>query len=198
MEPALTRQPIERRATPGATTERGAVLVELVVSTVLLLLLISIATQLLSATQRRFARAGRAMENTSLDLVVARLRHDVRDAGAVLARTSASWSHDGLVLRTLAGERVRWRLDDEDLVRDVLSTLGTTLPDRRQVLLKDVVTFRWRRPPSTLRAVLEIEVVDRGQVERLGTAAPATGVAASTLRRRALRVALRGVGGRSW
>ncbi len=180
-------------------SRRGAALLELVISAGLLTLAIGIAAQILVASQQRMARAGRGLENVSLDLVLARLRHDVRDARGISTPTTVLWSHDGLVLETLAGDRIRWLMEAGTLVRELRPRAGSGMADQRQIVLRDVVTFRWRRPPTPHRALVEIELVDRANSHRIGTVSPATGASpAPVLRHRALRIAVRGAGGRTW
>ncbi len=178
---------------------RGVALLELVISAGLMVLALGIAAQILVASQQRMARAVRGLENVSLDLVLARLRHDVRDARSVSTPTTVLWSHDGLVLETMAGDRVRWLMEAGTLVRELRRRTSSGIADQRQVVLRDVATFRWRRPPTPHRPLVEIELVDRASGHRIGTVSPATGAPLPpVLRHRALRVAVRGIGGRVW
>ena len=159
----------------------GFSLLELVVATLLLSLVMLIASQVLLDTQRFAALAQQELTPPDAGLALLRLRGDARASNSIRTRTREGQRRLELTGAADRGRgKILYFLDDEELIREVVDRSGSGIS--RGTLLRGVEYFRWRRID---RGLLEIEL----QTRPVGTVgAPTTNAAAS---HRWLRVALR-------
>ncbi|HSM13368.1 MAG TPA: prepilin-type N-terminal cleavage/methylation domain-containing protein [Thermoanaerobaculia bacterium] len=140
----------QRRAQAGFT------LVELAVSTLLLLLVLVIAHGLLVESARILRASAERALRPEARLALRQLGRDIRAAPP--RSTGPLWTSAPLDLALPEGVG-RWERAGESLVRRRFAPDGSNLGARP--MLDDVVAFRWRTPVPGL---LEVEVVRRAPV----------------------------------
>ncbi len=133
-----------------STGERGASLLEAVISLALISGVVAAAGPLIVQSARLFVVTGRTLTDPSAAAVSGWLRRDVHQATAVEAWTG-EWSPSLLALRQADGEVVTWEALEGALVRRRIAVDGHLL-DRR-VLLRRVKNWRWR----SFRGLVEVE-----------------------------------------
>jgi hypothetical protein len=183
---------VSRRQHAPPAGEGGFTLVELSVATLLLLLVLLMATQLLLETQRIFVRMNAEAQNPIAELAWAQLRSDVHKAVALPGGLVGSGGR--LDLAQPSGT-VRYLRMGEDLQRLVLAPDGTTILGRR-TLLRGVVSWNWQ----SLAGVLMIEITHRAQEIPRGAqlVAPPQRQVEQTLETRSFWFAPRGGVHHSW
>jgi len=175
----------------AARRQAGFSLLELAVSSTLLLLALLLVGEQLGAARLQVARGEAHALEPSVILAIEQLRADIllskgADTSSIFA-ASNEWTHEPLSLRGHPAGTVVFALEGRQLIR----RLPTTSGDPGRPMLSGVTLFRWlRRSPGD---VLQIEVAYR-RPSPVGTD-PALG---GKLVRRVIRVSPRANGGIRW
>lgn len=125
------------------SSEAGFTVLELTIASVLFLLGLLLATQLLLESQRMLVHVAAEQRNVLPEYALRLLRRDLHNSREILS-PGLGWSGDQLLLRTRDGTgdvQVRYRLDGDCLERAVAEP-GEELVGR--CLLREVVSWRWR------------------------------------------------------
>ncbi len=167
--------------------EAGFTVVELLVSTAVMMVVMSLATGLLLESQIQISRVQAELRNPLPRYALARLRHDLEGAAAVPALLPG-WRAGRLTVVGDEGERIVWLSMGNELYRILVSVDGAEIS--RQRILGDVVSWRWRRLGENL-----VDIAFRVRFSR-AVGAPRVGVpsgmtATTTVRESRLRVWLR-------
>ncbi|HYL04807.1 MAG TPA: prepilin-type N-terminal cleavage/methylation domain-containing protein [Thermoanaerobaculia bacterium] len=129
-----------RSGATGGRREGGFTLVELVVSMLLFVVVVSIAAELLGEAQQMLVDAGREALDPAAALIAMRLRADVQGASAAVAAQNPDLSCAFLELSGQPPGPIFYRLVAGDLVRSVLD--GSGAPLGSAVLLHRTTSFR--------------------------------------------------------
>lgn len=172
---------------------RGFTLVELLVALAVLLLVLLLAGQILLESQRMLLRTAAELEGGPTELAISLLESDLQSARSI-ANPRLLWTGAPLRLEGHPDGRLRWEVRDSRLERVLSDARDRDL--ERRVVVREVVTWRWRSiPPRLVDVALGVA---RTRAPR-GPALLARGAGTRReLREESLRVALRGAGGRSW
>ena len=144
---------MSRRSPAPRPAERGFTLVELAVSTLLLLIVLAVAHGLLVESARILRASALRSLRPDDRLAVRLLRQDV--LASAPHSLALGWSSLPLDLRSESGT-TRWQRDGELLSRRRFTPLGVDLGVRP--MLDEVVVFRWR---TLLPGLIEVEIVRR-------------------------------------
>lgn len=128
-----------RRRPPPSGPQAGFTLVEVLVSLVLLILVLSIAAQLLGETQQMLVDAAREARDPAAALIATRLRVDVQGAAGAVAAPSPELACAYLELVGNPEGVIFYQLAGGGLVRSVLAADGT--PVGSGVLLRGATAF---------------------------------------------------------
>lgn len=131
--------------------ERGATLIEMLISLALISILIMAAGPLIIQSARVFATTGRALTDPETTTVSGWFRRDIHNAVSVAAVTG-EWSTLGLGLRQQDDEVVVYEAIGDTLIRRRFDLAGELL-DRR-VLTRGLERWRWR----AYRGLIEVEI----------------------------------------
>lgn len=123
----------------GFSPQAGFTLVEVLVSLVLLILVLSIAAQLLGETQQMLVDAAREARDPAAGLVATRLRVDVLGASGAVAAQSPDLTCAYLELVGNPEGVIFYQLAGGALVRSVLAADGT--PEGSEALLRGATAF---------------------------------------------------------
>lgn len=127
-----------RRPSPRSGPQAGFTLVEVMVSLVLLILVLSIAAQLLGETQQMLVDAAREARDPAAGLIATRLRVDVLGASGAVAAQNLDLTCSYLELVGNPEGAILYQLAGDSLVRSVLAD-GT--PGRPGTLLRGATAF---------------------------------------------------------
>lgn len=169
--------------------EAGFSLVELLVASVLVLLALALAAQLLLESQFTYALAGREARDPMPGRALAQLRADVLGSSGV-ASPSLPLGLGSTGALTLTGHpagTVRWERDGAALLRTLLDPGSGKVIQRRR-WLRPLTTWRWSRAGS----LLTIEVGYRRHMRTRVATSHRLGTAASLEERASLVLAQRG------
>lgn len=125
----------------------GFGLVELLVATAVLMVGMLLATRLLLEAQVEMRLRTAELSNPSPRYAAERLRADLEGATGVLA-LSNEWRSAGMRAVAGDGQRVVWREGEQGLERTTVDAEGAVLT--RQVLLRELTSWRWRKLTSSL------------------------------------------------
>lgn len=171
--------------------EAGFTVIELLVSTVVLMLVMLIAVQMLAEAGRLLASAQVELAEPSVNLTTRWLRRDVQGA-STLGQTAFLATHDPLELRGHREGILRYERVGSDLDRVIVAADGTEIG--RRTLLRGVSDWRWR----TLNAgLVEVEIVYERRVPANSTRRGGSPIETRT-RVEQRWFALRGHSRRSW
>jgi hypothetical protein len=167
--------------------QRGSSLAELLVTLGLVSVVVLAASQLIAAATRVYHGARKAAPSPGETALKAMLRRDVQGASGAVEQPP-SWNRRPLELVMWAGDRVRYSLDGEDLVREGVAVTGAVTS--RRVIAGGIESWRWRlATPRTIE--VRVTLLPR----------PGLGSAAGAVDRRSVRrvYSFRGLpDGRSW
>lgn len=127
--------------------ESGFSVVELLISTAVMMVVMALATGLLLESQIQIARLQAEMRNPLPRYAVERLRHDLEGAAAVPALLEG-WRAGRLTVVGDDGTQIVWLSTGGELHRILVAGDGTELS--RQRILGDVTSWRWRRLGGSL------------------------------------------------
>ena len=122
--------------------QRGFTLIEMVVTTGVLVVAIVLASQVLLEAQLEMNLRTAESSDPNLRFASERLRRDIESATGV-AGLDNEWRQGALSLSFSNGRRVRWSFDGVDLLRIVEDPAMEE--EVRIVVLREVVSWRWRR-----------------------------------------------------
>lgn len=131
-----------------ALSRSGFGLLELLITTALVMLALLLAGRLLLESQVESSRRARELANVQPRFALARLRQDLEGA-RVVSGTWADWQEGKLEAVYADGRRVVWELEGSRLSRVEASGGGDVEPVR-QVLLEQVSGWYWRRAGAGL------------------------------------------------
>jgi hypothetical protein len=164
----------------------GVGLIEMMISMVLLLAFLLIATDLLLESSRLLHHSTRRARNPMPEFTAETLHNDLRSASGV-SDSEGQWSTDALSLGSAAGGTIVWGVDEfQQLVRS------------GRPYLAPVDSWRWRQLSPRL---VEVEILFQaagGETYLRHAAAPRPLNARPTSEKIHLVVALRGAGGSGW
>ncbi len=173
--------------------ERGATVVELLVSLALISVVFVAAGPLILQSIKLFDATGRSLTDPSASLVGSWLRRDIHSA-ASLHSWSDEWGNETLVLLSHDKEIITYEVDDSSLIRRRLDLAGELI-DRR-VILRNITYWRWR----ALQGFVDVQIVLPGHVDptRAALIRDRQRATASTQKIENFSFSLRGRGGRTW
>jgi len=143
--------------------QRGFTLVELLVSTTILLLVMLIAIQALGEAGRLFSRAQTELADPSINLATQWLRRDVQGASG-LGRLVLLATSGPLDLRGHQEGILRYETVGTDLDRVIVTTDGKEIG--RRTVLRGVTGWKWRALNSGL---VEVEIIYQRRVRTNST-----------------------------
>jgi hypothetical protein len=165
----------------------GYTVIELIVTLGLASVVVLAAAQLIAAAGKLYGSAGKQIAGPKLTSVATSLRRDFHRSSAV-GEEVPSWDEKPLELATWEGGRIRYSLQGEALVREVIGP-GATAGSRR-IVVNGVASWWWRNvSPQAVEVRLTI-------VPRPGLGSRKSRVERYTVQR---RFSIRGwPDGRSW
>ena len=173
--------------------QRGATVVELLVSLALISVVFVAAGPLIIQSIKLFDATSRSLTDPSASLVGAWLRRDIHSA-ASLHSWSDDWGEETLVLRSHDGEIITYEVDESALIRRRFKLSGELI-DRR-VILRNITFWRWR----ALQGFIDIQIVLPGHIAPTHAALIRDRKRITLITQETERFcfSLRGTGGRSW
>lgn len=139
--------------------QAGFTLLEMLISMVLLLVAVALATQLLLEASKMFVESQGEAADTPVPLAIARIRNDIQGAVSVFPVTDDSGRLIQIEIRSFDGQ-IFYRKEGDALYR-TFHRKGEDLPQEPALLWRDVVSWRCQRVELTPLIDLEVTYTRR-------------------------------------